>query len=96
MTPVVTAHIILFLWCSLFAFVLSRKPVYNWYHPDWTWVMVVLGTGFINLAQLAIINSGTPMTFGLMVTTDLAAGIPIITWQVIEWVGRIIDRKKGR
>jgi hypothetical protein len=96
MTPVIAIHIILCLWCALFAFVLSRKPVYEWYHPDWTWLMVVLGTGFIGLAQAAIIDSGTPLTFGLILTTDLAAGVPIIVWQLIEHISRIIDRRKGR
>jgi hypothetical protein len=95
-SPVILIHIILCLWCALFAFVLSRRAVYDWYHPDWTWFIVLLGVGFIGLAQKAIIDSGTPLTFLLIFTTDLAAGIPIIVWQVAEWVLRIIDRKKGR
>lgn len=93
---VTETHLVLFLVCCVYAVILSRRPVYNWYHPDWTWVTVVVGCGFIGLTQKALIDQGITLTFGLILSTNITAGVPIIAWQLGEWIVRRITRRKGR
>lgn len=60
----------------------------NWLHPryapDWVWLTVVGGNALIGLffALFCWIGAIPWRAFGLLVALNVAAGIPIIVWQI--------------
>lgn len=71
---------------TLYAFVLNKRQVREWYTPDRTWITVVIGDGLIIAALGVAALFGEIawrawwVTFGYTCT----AGAPIIIWQRIR------------
>lgn len=81
MAPLTAAILIaLALTTSLYAIVLNR--ISNRYVPDWVWITVVVGNAMIGLGLWAIEAWSERLTFGLVVAANVAAGGPIIVWQL--------------
>lgn len=71
---------------GFYALVLSKMRAR--YEPDWTWVTVVIGNGLIGLALWGMELSGVRITFLLVLLANIAAGAPIIIWQVGQYIAR--------
>jgi hypothetical protein len=74
----------LFLASVAYAFILNRKAVYRWYHRGKTWVTVVVGNGIILAALYLHVEIGTltMAAWWLVFWSNIAAGAPIIAWQL--------------
>lgn len=74
----------------VYAAVLNTRRVHDWHTPNWTWVTVVIGDGII----LAGINVACRIgalpwpAFWAAFWMTLAAGAPIIAWQLIKFAKR--------
>lgn len=80
---IIATHLALTIACWGYARFLNRRKVYEWYHPDRTWVTVVGGDALIGCALAALCWLGVfPWLLLLLYATlHIAAGIPIIIWQ---------------
>lgn len=90
---IAAVYLILLLVCTLYSIVLER--VRERYIPNWTWLTVVIGNGFVIAAQAAIILNValTPLEIvGVLVGANVVGGLPVIIWQV--W--QMMVRYKGR
>lgn len=81
--------------CIGYAIVLDKHP--SWYLPDRTWITVMVGNGLIGLALWALELWGIPLSIGHYVLANVAAGMPIIVWQLVQVARRNgeIDSRKG-
>ena len=77
-------HFVLFLICVGYALFLNQRSVYEWYTPNRTWVTVVGGDTLIGLAlaMLCAIDVLPWLALLLYGTLHIAAGTPIIVWQL--------------
>lgn len=68
---------------TLYAWILNKPRVYNWYTPDRTWVTVVVGNGIIlaGLALICLFYALPWIVWWIVFFLNVAAGVPIITWQ---------------
>lgn len=84
----------LFLAGTLYAIILNWKPINERYTPDWTWLTVVGGNGLILAAlyTLCAIGELPYEAFYHALAANIAAGIPIIVWQV----GQAVNRRRRR
>lgn len=80
---IIGIHIALTLACWGYARFLNQRWVYEWYHPDRTWVTVVGGDAIIGCAigGLCILGIFPWLLLLLYATLHVAAGVPIIVWQ---------------
>ena len=71
---------------SLYAFVLNKRRVREWYTPDRTWVTVVIGDGLIiaALGFTALTGDISWRAWWIVFTYTGIAGAPIIIWQQIR------------
>ena len=74
---------------TLYAVALQRLE--GRYQPDWVWLTVVAGNGLILGAQLVLYLLGQ-LTWLTALATNVAAGGPIIIWQV--WQARRRQRQR--
>lgn len=79
----IVIHLVLFGVALGYAKFLNKKEVYEWYHPDRTWMTVVGGDLLIGIALAAECYIGTLPWMALLLygTLHVAAGLPIIHWQ---------------
>lgn len=71
---------------TLYAWVLNKKRVHDWYTPDRTWVTVIGGNAII-LGGFALVCSVYMLPWLLWWIAfflNCAAGAPIIIWQQIR------------
>jgi hypothetical protein len=70
------------LWCALYAWALEHTP----YEPKDIWKTVVIGNGWILIALgiLALLGAVEAEVYWLAVGYNGAAGLPVITWQLIQ------------
>lgn len=68
--------------CVAYALILDKHQ--RWYQPDRTWITVVIGNGLIGLALWALELWGVPLRISHYVLANVAAGAPIIVWQLIQ------------
>jgi len=68
---------------ALYAFILNKKSIREWYTPDRTWITVVVGAGLIlaALGALALAGELAWRAWLLDLGYTCAAGAPIIVWQ---------------
>lgn len=69
---------------SLYAYVLNKRQVREWYTPDRTWITVVIGDGLIIIA-LGVAVLTDQIAWGawwIVFGYTCAAGAPIIIWQL--------------
>jgi hypothetical protein len=71
---------------ALYAALLNRKGIREWYTPDRTWVTVVIGDGLIIGALLCLVPFGVLALWqwGIVLGYTCVAGAPIIIWQRIR------------
>jgi uncharacterized membrane protein len=77
---------------ALYAFVLERLN--ERYVPNWTWLTVVIGNALIGGALWAVERWSEPLTFGVYLFANIAAGGPIIGWQL--WQNERRRRERAR
>lgn len=75
-----------------YAFVLEQ--LHDLYSPNWIWVTVVFGNGFIVATLYYLEWVGIAMSAGLVLQAMIAWGVPIVLWQVWQWKHRR-DQLKG-
>jgi hypothetical protein len=75
---------------SLYAALLNKRAVREWYTPDRTWITVVIGDGLIILALLVAVLVGELSWRAWLITFmyTCVAGVPIIIWQCIRAMQR--------
>src|SRR4051812_22761140 len=80
-------HLALLALASVYALILSRKRVYEWYHPNRTILAVVGGVVLIGLAVAAECGADAlPWSaLTLYFTLNAVAGVPIAIWQAGQW-----------
>lgn len=71
---------------AIYAAILNRKRVREWYTPNWTWLTVVIGDGLILGAMRVLVLVGELSERAWLITFGYtcAAGAPIIIWQGIR------------
>jgi hypothetical protein len=81
---------------TVYSLILQQPAVYTWYAHDRTWVTVVIGNAMIGFALLGWLwFEGMPLTaFWMLLGCNVAAGIPIIVWQVHEAHVRRKERRR--
>lgn len=84
LSKIVIVLLTLHAWCWLYALVLNHKAVHDWYYPDRLWVTVVVGDGWIIIACALLERWGVDLNTGLLTLACVAAGIPIVIWQLIQ------------
>lgn len=99
-----TGIISVFLALAVVSFIYAKILPHwrDWYSPNHTWITVVVGNGFVIIAQV-IIAWLVGLSFGLLVLLLLApwpvAGACIIAWQIDDWQRRereSADRQRER
>ena len=75
--------IVLIAASALYAWLLNKRAVREWYTPDRTWITVVVGAGLIlaALGALALAGELAWRAWLLDLGYTCAAGAPIIVWQ---------------
>jgi hypothetical protein len=73
--------------CALYAWFLDSLD--RRYEPRWTWTTVAGGNALIGMVQAGIIWSiydlESAVRFsGLLITTNVVAGLPVVLWQEIQ------------
>jgi hypothetical protein len=75
----------LFGWCILYAVFLNWKPIYTFYtSKKLTFLTVVVGNVWILAALWYLESHGVPLSARLVFYTFVAAGLPIIFWQLLQ------------
>jgi hypothetical protein len=85
--------IALTLTCVLYAVLL--EGIHDKYVPDWIFVTVIIGEGFVIEALALIEHYGTPITAFDVFLANLAAGTPIVVWQVYQIIRRMQEKHSG-
>lgn len=86
-------YVILFLACTLYAIVLDHLG--ERYVPNWTFVTVIIGDMFILAGAAAIVQYVPLSGWGLwwaFAGCFIAAGLPIIGWQLFQIYRRFRER----
>lgn len=82
------------VWLWLFAvcvvYALLLEAMHARYNPWWTWFTVVIGDGFILLGIWVFEQRGVELTFWRCFWTFVAAGVPIIIWQLAQNGARLL------
>jgi hypothetical protein len=86
-------YIALLLTCILYAIVL--ESVHDKYVPNWIFLTVVIGEGFVVEALALIEHYGYALTALDMFYANLAAGAPIVAWQAWQIYQRTQERRHG-
>lgn len=88
----ILVHCILTAWCVGYAAVLDR--IHDLYSPRYIWATVVAGDVWIGLAFGACLLIGTPPTLvpWLYISLHVAAGVPIVLWQLYQNYKRDTER----
>lgn len=94
--PATTAAVLLALTCSSALYALLLDRIKERYVPNWTWLTVVCGNSLIGLALWAIEAWSEPLTLLLVLAANVAAGSPIIAWQLWQMERRWKARKDRR
>lgn len=71
---------ILFLVCTLYSITLEQ--IHDRYVPRWLWLTVVIGNGFVFGALWAMERYGVQLDALTVLEANVAAGTPIIIWQL--------------
>lgn len=81
----------LMVWCSGYAWILSRPAVQKRYVPDWTAATVVGGFVWVDMAMAALAARGhlSWETIAALFILEAAAGIPIVVWQYLQYRERV-------
>ncbi len=74
------------------------ERIHDVYAPDFIWVTVVIGNGFIfgTMAVFATIEIVSWGAVWLLFLTDLAWGVPVIIWQLWQAYQRRRQRTEGK
>jgi hypothetical protein len=78
----IAIHLTLLLTCIGYAALLQR--IYRHYHPDRTYITVVVGEMLVGLAfgGAWLVGAVSLEAVALFGTLQMAAGIPIVAWQL--------------
>lgn len=81
---VALVHAVLFIAAIGYAKLLNHRPIHEWYSPDYVWLTVVGGDFLIGLAfgVLYLLDVVPLIAPTLYVSLHVAAGLPIISWQL--------------
>lgn len=71
---------ILFLVCTLYSIALEQ--IHDRYVPRWIWLTVVVGNGLVIGALWLMEIYGVPLNALTVLEANIAAGAPVITWQL--------------
>ena len=93
MEPEPTILFILFLTCILYAFVLER--LHDRYVPNWLVVTVIIGNSLVIEALALMEHYGVELTAWRVFYANLAAGVPIATWQCWQISRRFQEKHSG-
>ena len=85
--------IALALTCVLYAIVL--ESIHDKYVPNWIFATVIIGEFFVILALALIEHYGNAITAWDVCLANLAAGTPIVIWQVIQIIRRYQEKHHG-
>ena len=85
--------IALALTCILYAIVL--ESLHDKYVPNWIFITVIIGEAFVIEALALIEHYGMPITALDVFYANLAAGLPIVVWQVYQIIARKQERQHG-
>jgi len=71
---------------TLYAWILNKRRVHNWYIPDRTWITVVIGNGIIlaGLALICLVYAIPWFVWWIVFFLNVAAGVPIVAWQKLR------------
>lgn len=94
--PITTAAVLIVLTLASALYALLLERIKERYVPNWTWLTVVVGNGLIGLALWAIEAWSEPLTVALIFAANVAAGSPIIAWQLWQMDRRWRARKNRR
>lgn len=89
----------MFVWCSGYAYLLSRPPVRTWYHEhNATALTVVIGNTFIVAGMfIAALVELIPLEAALLhLALEIAAGLPILLWQGADRIRQYTQRRSHR
>jgi F0F1-type ATP synthase membrane subunit a len=89
--PATTAAILLTLMFAATVYAITLEHLRERYVPNWTWLTVVVGNSLILAALWSIEALAEPLTFGLALLCNVAAGGPIIVWQLWQ-----MERRRRR
>lgn len=80
----------LLVWCAGYAWFLNLPQIQKRYVPDWTAATVAGGFAWVDLAMAALAARGYFgwEDIGALFILEVAAGIPIVIWQYIQYRGR--------
>lgn len=85
--------IILFLTCSLYSIVLEQ--IHDRYVPRYLWLTVVIGNAFVIGALWAMEMLGVSLTAILILQANVAAGAPVVAWQLHQNYRRAKEMKQS-
>lgn len=80
--------------CTVYAITLNRLQ--ERYVPDWVWLTVVVGNSFIVGALWAVEAFSEPLRVWHVMAAMVAAGGPIIVWQLWQHERRRRNRQTSR
>ena len=85
-------------WCGLYACVLNRQKVHDWYHPEWEWLVVVVGVVWVLGALFLLTHVGLfPWrSYWLVWIAFIAGGAPIIIWQLGLYNQNLTRQREAR
>lgn len=90
MNPESVILVMLTLVCIIYCIVLEQ--IHDRYVPDWIWLTVVFGEGFVIGALALMERYGVDITALRVLYANAAAGAPIILWQLYQVVRRKQER----
>lgn len=93
MNPETSVLLILFLVCTLYCIVLEF--LHDSYVPDWIWLTVVVGEGFVIGALALQEHYGVDITALRVFYANAVSGTPIIIWQLYQAHKRMQERHSG-
>lgn len=93
MNPESAIDTILLLVCVLYCIIL--EILHDRYVPDWIWITVVIGEGFVIGALALQEHYGVDITALRVFYANVIAGGPIIAWQLYQVHQRKQERHSG-